>query len=91
MIAVPETSALLEEKWDFIFFTGSPEIGKIIHQAAAKNLEFETAAALRDFLLWAIDEAHGNDQKTLDPLHFASLPEYVRALSDAQIRKIAGP
>ncbi len=36
--AVPETSALLEEKWDFIFFTGSPQIGKIVHQAAAKNL-----------------------------------------------------
>ena len=36
--AVPETSALLEEKWDFIFFTGSPQVGKIIHQAAAKNL-----------------------------------------------------
>ena len=47
-----------------------------------------TAAALRDFLLWTIDEGHGNDQKVLDPLHFASLPEYVRALSDAQIRKI---
>ena len=36
--AVPETTALLEEKWDFIFFTGSPQIGKIVHQAAAKNL-----------------------------------------------------
>lgn len=36
--AVPETTALLEQEWDFIFFTGSPQIGKIIHQAAAKNL-----------------------------------------------------
>ena len=36
--AVPETTALLEEKWDFIFFTGSPQVGKIVHQAAAKNL-----------------------------------------------------
>jgi acyl-CoA reductase-like NAD-dependent aldehyde dehydrogenase len=36
--AVPETTALLAQKWDFIFFTGSPSIGKIIHQAAAKNL-----------------------------------------------------
>lgn len=36
--AVPETTALLEEKWDFIFFTGSPPIGQIVHQAAAKNL-----------------------------------------------------
>jgi aldehyde dehydrogenase (NAD+) len=36
--AVPETTALLAQKWDFIFFTGSPQIGKIVHQAAAKNL-----------------------------------------------------
>ena len=35
---VPETTALLEQKWDLIFFTGSPQVGKIIHQAAAKNL-----------------------------------------------------
>jgi aldehyde dehydrogenase (NAD+) len=36
--AVPETSALLAQRWDFIFFTGSPQVGKIVHQAAAKNL-----------------------------------------------------
>jgi aldehyde dehydrogenase (NAD+) len=36
--AVPETTALLAQKWDFIFFTGSPPVGKIVHQAAAKNL-----------------------------------------------------
>ena len=36
--AVPETTALLAQNWDFIFFTGSPAIGKIIHQAAARNL-----------------------------------------------------
>ncbi len=36
--AVAETTALLAQKWDFIFFTGSPQVGKIIHQAAAKNL-----------------------------------------------------
>jgi acyl-CoA reductase-like NAD-dependent aldehyde dehydrogenase len=36
--AVPETTALLAQKWDLIFFTGSPPVGKIIHQAAARNL-----------------------------------------------------
>jgi aldehyde dehydrogenase (NAD+) len=35
---VPETTALLDQNWDLIFFTGSPAIGKVIHQAAAKNL-----------------------------------------------------
>ncbi|KAK4874570.1 hypothetical protein RN001_013930 [Aquatica leii] len=33
-----ETSRLLEEKFDYIFFTGSPRIGKIIHSAASKHL-----------------------------------------------------
>jgi acyl-CoA reductase-like NAD-dependent aldehyde dehydrogenase len=35
---IPETTALLDQKWDLIFFTGSPGVGHIIHQAAAKNL-----------------------------------------------------
>jgi acyl-CoA reductase-like NAD-dependent aldehyde dehydrogenase len=35
---VPETTALLDQHWDLIFFTGSPAIGKVIHQAAAKHL-----------------------------------------------------
>jgi aldehyde dehydrogenase (NAD+) len=35
---VPETTALLEQKWDHIFFTGGPSIGKIVMAAAAKNL-----------------------------------------------------
>ncbi len=35
---IPETTALLAQKWDFIFFTGSPAVGKIVHQAAAQHL-----------------------------------------------------
>jgi aldehyde dehydrogenase (NAD+) len=35
---IPETTALLEQKWDLIFFTGSPPVGKIVHKAAAQNL-----------------------------------------------------
>jgi aldehyde dehydrogenase (NAD+) len=33
-----ETTALLEQKWDHIFFTGSPRVGKIVMAAAAKHL-----------------------------------------------------
>ncbi|KAJ0972067.1 hypothetical protein J5N97_020026 [Dioscorea zingiberensis] len=33
-----ETTVLLEQKWDKIFFTGNPKIGRIIMTAAAKNL-----------------------------------------------------
>lgn len=35
---VPETTALLDQKFDKIFFTGSTTVGKIVYQAAAKNL-----------------------------------------------------
>jgi aldehyde dehydrogenase (NAD+) len=32
------TTMLLEEKLDFVFFTGSPKVGRIIHAACSKNL-----------------------------------------------------
>jgi aldehyde dehydrogenase (NAD+) len=35
---VPETTALLAEKFDVIFFTGSVPVGKVVYQAAAKHL-----------------------------------------------------
>lgn len=35
---VPETTSLLEERFDIIFFTGSTKVGKIIAGAAAKHL-----------------------------------------------------
>lgn len=36
--AVPETTALLEQKFDLIFFTGSTSVGGVVMKAAAKNL-----------------------------------------------------
>jgi aldehyde dehydrogenase (NAD+) len=36
--AAPETTALLEEQWDHIFFTGGTAIAKIVMTAAAKTL-----------------------------------------------------
>lgn len=36
--AVAETSALLEQKWDKIFYTGSGRVGRIVMAAAAKHL-----------------------------------------------------
>jgi len=35
---VSETTELLNQKFDKIFFTGSTQVGKIVYQAAAKNL-----------------------------------------------------
>lgn len=36
--AIPETTALLEINFDYIFFTGSTPVGRVVMQAAAKNL-----------------------------------------------------
>lgn len=36
--AIPETTALLEEKWDKIFYTGGQVVGKIISKKAAETL-----------------------------------------------------
>lgn len=33
-----ETSELLKERFDYIFYTGSTVVGKIIHAAAANHL-----------------------------------------------------
>lgn len=35
---IAETTALLEQRYDKIFFTGSPQVGKIVNQAAAPHL-----------------------------------------------------
>jgi phosphate transport system substrate-binding protein len=48
----------------------------------------ETAQALRDFLNWTIATDGGNAAKYLNPVHFIPLPDFIRALSEAQIRMI---
>ncbi|MCT4586753.1 MAG: aldehyde dehydrogenase [Carboxylicivirga sp.] len=35
---IPETTALLKQRYDKIFFTGSPMVGKIVNKAAAEHL-----------------------------------------------------
>lgn len=35
---VPETTALLQENWDHIFYTGNARVGRIVLEAAAKHL-----------------------------------------------------
>lgn len=36
--AIPETNALMDEKWDKVFFTGSSQVGTIIAKKAAETL-----------------------------------------------------
>jgi aldehyde dehydrogenase (NAD+) len=35
---IPETTAILKQRFDKVFFTGSPQVGKIVNQAAAAHL-----------------------------------------------------
>jgi aldehyde dehydrogenase (NAD+) len=35
---IPETTELLKHRFDYVFFTGGTEIGRIVYQAAAKHL-----------------------------------------------------
>lgn len=35
---IPVANELLKQKWDYIFFTGSTKVGKIVAEAAAKHL-----------------------------------------------------
>ena len=35
---IPETTALLKERFEYILYTGSSNVGKIVMEAAAKHL-----------------------------------------------------
>jgi phosphate transport system substrate-binding protein len=54
-----------------------------------KQPDAATADALRHFLLWAVSLQGGNASKYLDQVGFIPLPDFVRALSEKQIQKIA--
>jgi phosphate transport system substrate-binding protein len=47
-----------------------------------------TADALRSFLRWSISETGGNAENYLKPVGFIPLPDFIRGLSEAQIRQI---
>jgi phosphate transport system substrate-binding protein len=80
-----------DERLSLVFAPGAESYPLVNYEyaiVAAKQSNPATATALREFLLWAIGAGEGNDQKSLDPLHFVTSAEYVRALSDAQVRRI---
>ena len=47
-----------------------------------------TAGAVRAFLRWAISATGGNNEKYLGPVGFIPLPDFIRGLSEAQIKEI---
>ena len=48
-----------------------------------------TAEALRAFLLWALSVTGGNSDTYLTPVGFIPLPDFIRGLSENQIKQIA--
>ena len=62
--AIPETTALLKEQWDHIFYTGNGTVGKVVLQAASKYLTpctLELGGKVRDIHL----SSHCSPQSTL--------------------------
>lgn len=50
-----------------------------------------TAAAMRDFIGWVVSAGSGNDAALLGTVHFAPLPERVRAIAQREIVAITRP
>jgi phosphate transport system substrate-binding protein len=80
-----------DERVSLIFAPGANSYPIINYEYAivnAKQASPDTAAALRDFLSWAVDPSGGNAAEFLDVVNFLPLPDKIAALSKAQIAKI---
>jgi phosphate transport system substrate-binding protein len=80
-----------DERLSLVYAPGTnsyPLIGYEYVIVSTKQPNPSTAAAIRTFLLWAIDSCDGNSPKNLNSVRFIGLPEYIRALSIVQIEKI---
>jgi phosphate transport system substrate-binding protein len=88
----PRTPA--DERLSLVFAPGQYSYPLINYEYAIVSKDQPSAAiadALRSFLFWSIEPCSGNAVTTLDSVHFIALPEYIRALSYAQIASIKGP
>jgi phosphate transport system substrate-binding protein len=77
-----------DERLSLVFAAGDNSYPLINYEYAVVSIrqaEPETAAALRQFLLWAISLTGGNAPKYLDAVGFIPLPDFIRALSEKQI------
>jgi phosphate transport system substrate-binding protein len=80
-----------DERLSLVYAPGDnsyPIIGYEYVIVSQKQANPAVAAAIRAFLLWAIDDRNGNSEKYLGAVQFIALPDYIRALSIAQINKI---
>ena len=95
--SVSEAAATLEsrtpgdERLSLVYAPGDgtyPLVGYEYAVVATKQRSPQTAAAIRSFLAWVLDEYGGGAQRHLDAVRFVALPEYVRSLSLAQVEQI---
>jgi phosphate transport system substrate-binding protein len=77
-----------DQRLSLVFAIGDNSYPLINYEYAVVSIRQanpETAAALRQFLLWAIALTGGNASKYLDAVGFIPLPDFIRALSQKQI------
>jgi phosphate transport system substrate-binding protein len=80
-----------DERLSLVFAPGDSSYPLINYEYAIvskRQGDQEKAAALRQFLLWAVSLEGGNAPKYLDAVGFIPLPDFIRALSENQINSI---
>jgi phosphate transport system substrate-binding protein len=80
-----------DQRLSLVFATGDDSYPLINYEyivVSIRQPNAETAAALRNFLLWAIALTGGNAPKYLEAVGFIPLPDFIRALSQNQIKLI---
>lgn len=80
-----------DERISLIFAPGADSYPIINYEYAIinpKQPNGETAAALKEFLTWAISPSGGQSKAFLDKVHFIGLPSSIVNLSKAQIAQI---
>lgn len=93
---IPETTEILEQRFDYIFFTGGTQIGKIIHKAANKYLT-PTTLELGGKSPVYIDKSADIDiaaarimfGKTINAGQSCIAPDYVLCTKEIQERLVA--
>jgi phosphate transport system substrate-binding protein len=80
-----------DERLTLVFAPGDNSYPLINYEyliVSTRQPDAQTAAALRNFLLWAVSLQGGNASKYLDSVRFIPLPDFIRALSEKQISRI---
>jgi phosphate transport system substrate-binding protein len=83
-----------DERLTLVFAPGEKSYPLVNYEyvvVSARQDDPQTAAALRNFLKWAVAPDGGNAPKYLDAVGFIPLPTFIRALSENQIDLIKAP